>query len=66
MKGETNKLAVLPSLTEAQRLAAESLRRQGFALAEGFGDNVLLMRRHNDFRVVRLDGSVRRGLGAKR
>lgn len=66
MKGETNKLAALPSLTEAQRLAGDSLRRQGFDLASGADETVLLMRRGNDFRVVWLDGSVRRGLGAKR
>lgn len=65
MKGETNKLAALPSLTEAQRLGAEALKREGFAL-DGADGAVVRIKRGNDYRIVRLDGSVRRGLGAKR
>ncbi len=52
-------------LTEAQRITASLLERDGFAF-DGRSRSVIRMKRGNDCRLVQLDGVQKRALGAKR
>lgn len=55
----------MSTLTEAQRLTVEALKRQGFA-EDQRSRSVIRMKRGNDYRLVQLNGAQKRAVGAKR
>lgn len=48
-----------------QRVTVSKLRSEGFALLESESRSLVLMARGNDRRVIWLDGSMHRAVGAK-
>ena len=53
------------SMTLPQRVIVDQLKADGFAVDQE-ENTVVRMKRGNDFRLVRMDGSQKRAYGAKR
>ena len=53
------------SMTLPQRVIVDQLKADGFAVDQE-ENTVVRMKRGNDFRLVQMNGAVKRALGAKR
>ena len=53
------------SMTLPQRVIVDQLKADGFAVDQE-QNTVVRMKRGNDYRLVRMDGTQKRALGAKR
>lgn len=53
------------SMTLAQRAMVDRLKAEGFVIDQE-QNNVVRMKRGNDYRLIRMDGTQKRAIGAKR
>jgi hypothetical protein len=53
------------SMTLPQRVIVDQLQAEGFAIDQE-ENNVVRMKRGNDYRLVQMDGAMKRGLGARK